>query len=68
MRKTHNSRTRKLQYNRKTNTKSRKSRVRKYKKNNTKSRKSRGRKYNTKSRVRMYGGGNFRRISGKITR
>ena len=38
MRKTRNSRTRKLQYNRKTNTKSRKSRVRKYRKNNTKSR------------------------------
>ena len=44
MRKTRNYRTRKLQYNRKTNTKSRKSRVRKYRKNNT------------KSRVRMYRG------------
>lgn len=38
MRKTRNSRTRKLQYNRKTNRKSRKSRVRKYRNNNTKSR------------------------------
>ena len=45
MRKTRNSRTRKLQYNRKTNTKSRKSKVRKYRKNNT------------KSRVRKYRGG-----------
>lgn len=44
MRKARNSRTRKLQYNRKNNTKSRKSRVRKYRKNNT------------KSKVRMYGG------------
>lgn len=45
MRKTRNSRTRKLQYNRKNNTKSRKSRVRKYRKTNTKSRKFRVRKY-----------------------